>query len=141
MMAVQSPRRMASAASPIECVPVEHAVTIAMLWPRIPVSIAIWPDAVSTSMLAMKNGLTSRGPFLSQISLLSIISFGSPAPDAKMIPMSSRFSVVTSIPESASACFAAATPNWTLRPVLRAALKSIHSRASKSLTSPAPLQS
>ena len=38
------------------CVPVEHAVTMHMFEPRMPVSIAIWPDAVSGSMLAMKNG-------------------------------------------------------------------------------------
>ena len=47
------------------CVPVEQAVTMHMFEPRMPVSIAIWPDAVSGSMLAMKNGLTVRAPFVS----------------------------------------------------------------------------
>ena len=58
-----------------------------------------------------------------------------------MIPSSSRLSVVTSMPESASACLAAATPNCTLRPVRRAALKSIQSFASKPFTSPAAFDS
>ena len=31
--------------------------------------MAIWPDAVSGSMLAMKNGLTERAPFVSQVSM------------------------------------------------------------------------
>ena len=65
MAATKSPRRMPSAASPMLWVPVEQAVTMHMLAPRAPVSMAIWPDAVSGSMLAMKNGLTRRGPFVS----------------------------------------------------------------------------
>ena len=51
--ATTSPRRISSAASPMLWVPVEHAVTMHMFGPRIPVSIAIWPDAVSGSMFAM----------------------------------------------------------------------------------------
>ncbi len=35
-----------------------------MFEPRMPVSIAIWPDAVSGSMLAMKNGDTVRAPLV-----------------------------------------------------------------------------
>ena len=64
--ATTSPRRISSAASPMLWVPVEQAVTMHMFGPRMPVSIAIWPDAVSGSMLAMKKGLTARAPFVSQ---------------------------------------------------------------------------
>jgi hypothetical protein len=139
--AITSPRRIASAASPMLCVPVEHAVTTHMLWPRMPVSIAIWPDAVSGSMLAMKNGLTNREPFFSQTSMLSSSSCGPPPPHPKITPMSSRLSGPISIPESASACFAAATPMTTLRSVRRAALKSIHLPGSKPSISPATFAS
>ncbi len=119
------------------CVPVEQAVTMHMFEPRMPVSMAIWPDAVSGSMLAMKKGLTVRAPLVSQASLASMSRYGPPPPEPKMTPMSSRFSSVISRPESASACLAAATPMTTLRSVRRMALKSIQALPSKSLTSPA----
>ncbi len=137
MAAMKSPRRMPSAASPMLCVPVEQAVTMHMFGPRMPVSMAIWPDAVSGSMLAMKKGLTVRAPFVSQASLLSMISCGPPPPEPKTTPMSSRFASVTSSPESARACLAAATPRTTLRSVRRTSLKFIQALGSKSLTSPA----
>ena len=81
--AMTSPRRISSAASPMLCVPVEQAVTMHMFGPRMPVSMAIWPEAVSGSMLAMKNGLTERGPFVSQVSRLSMRSLAPPPPDPK----------------------------------------------------------
>ena len=49
------------------CVPVEQAVTMHRLGPLAPSSMAICPDAVSGSMLAMKKGLTDFGPFWSSI--------------------------------------------------------------------------
>src|SRR4029450_1911367 len=104
--ALHPPRRMPPAASPILWVPVEQAVTTHMFGPRMPVSMAIWPEAVSGSMLAMKKGLTVRAPFVSQASLLSMMSCGPPPPEPKMTPISSRFSSVISSPESASACLA-----------------------------------
>jgi hypothetical protein len=68
MTAMQSPRRIASAASPIAVVPVEQADTGQKLWPLAPVSMAIVPELASTSPLAMKNGLTARAPLECQIS-------------------------------------------------------------------------
>jgi hypothetical protein len=62
MTATQSPRRMASAASPTLWVPVAQADTTHMLWPMAPVSMAIMPDALSTRALAMKVGATVRWP-------------------------------------------------------------------------------
>ena len=137
MAATKSPRRMPSAASPMLWVPVEQAVTMHMLAPRAPVSMAIWPEAVSGSMLAMKNGLTSRGPFVSHVWMASIMRPGPPTPEPKTTPTSSLFWGVMARPESATACLAAATPNTTFLSVRRTALKSIQALASKSWTSPA----
>ena len=81
-----------------------------MLWPIAPVSIAIIPDVESTRALAMNVGWTRFGPFSSRVVKLSIISCWPPAPEPKTTPTSVRFSSSISKPESASACFAAATP-------------------------------
>ncbi len=62
MTAMQSPRRMASAASPTLWVPVAQADTTHMLWPIAPVSMAIIPEQLSVSALAMNVGATVRGP-------------------------------------------------------------------------------
>ena len=88
MTVVKSPRRMPSAASPMLWVPVEHAVTMHMLGPLAPSSMAIWPDAVSGSMLAMKNGLTERGRVF-MVSMASAIRPGPPTPEPKKTPTSS----------------------------------------------------
>jgi len=60
--AMQSPRRIASAASATLWVPVAQAETMQMLWPIAPVSIAIIPDVESTRALAMNVGATRLGP-------------------------------------------------------------------------------
>ena len=65
------------------CVPVEQAVTMHMFEPRMPVSIAICPDAVSGSMLAMKNGDTVRAPLACHFSRFSISRYGPPPPEPK----------------------------------------------------------
>ena len=62
MTAMQSPRRIASAASPTLWVPVAQADTMHMLWPIAPVSIAIIPEQLSVRALAMNVGATVRGP-------------------------------------------------------------------------------
>jgi len=61
----------------------EQAVTIAMLGPLAPSSMAIWPEAVSGSMLAMKKGLTPLGPLLSRVSMASAMRPGPPTPEPK----------------------------------------------------------
>ena len=66
--AMQSPRRIASAPSPTLCVPVAQADTMQMLWPIAPVSIAIMPEVLSVSALAMNVGATVRGPFVLRLS-------------------------------------------------------------------------
>src|SRR5215208_4115783 len=88
-------------------------------------------------MFAMKNGLTVREPFSRHAFVFSISSNGPPPPEPKTTPISSRLLSSTFRSESASACFAAATPITTLRSVRRIALKSIHCVPSKSLISPA----
>ena len=62
MIAMQSPRRIASAASATLWVPVAQADTMHRLWPIAPVSMAIIPEAELTSALAMNVGATVRGP-------------------------------------------------------------------------------
>ena len=62
MTAMQSPRRIASAASPTLCVPVAQADTMQTLCPMAPVSIAIIPEQLSTRAFAMNVGATVRGP-------------------------------------------------------------------------------
>ena len=141
MTAMQSPRRIASAASPTLWVPVAQADTTHMLWPIAPVSIAIIPEQLSVSALAMKVGATVRGPRALSESQLSSMSVCPPAPDPKITPTSVRFSSVTSKPESASACFAAATPKCMLASLRRAAFGSIQSDGTKSWTSPPSLAS
>ena len=59
---MQSPRRIASAASATLWVPVAQADTMHRLWPIAPVSIAIIPEHESTRALAMNVGATVRGP-------------------------------------------------------------------------------
>ena len=56
--------------------------------------MAIWPDAVSGSMLAMKKGLTALAPFVSSVSMASAMRPGPPTPEPKMTPISSAFSSV-----------------------------------------------
>ena len=110
MTAMQSPRRMTSAASATEWVPVAQAETMHRLWPIAPVSMAISPEVESGRALAMNVGATVRGPRSRSARTFSIISDWPPAPVPKMTPTSSRFASPISNPESATACFAAATP-------------------------------
>ncbi len=141
MTAMQSPRRIVSAASPTLWVPVAQALTMHTLWPMAPVSMAIIPEQLSTSALAMNVGATVRWPRSWSAFQLSIISDWPPAPEPNTTPTSVRFSSVSSKPESASACLAAATPKCRLDSLRRAALASIQSAAVKSRTSPASLAS
>ena len=73
MTVCTSPRRISSAPSPTQLVPVEHAVTMHMLWPMAPVSIAIMPDVESVRAFAMKVGATRPGPWSCRTCQLSII--------------------------------------------------------------------
>ena len=72
---------------------------------------------------------------------MSIMSCWPPAPEPNTTPTSVRFSSVSSKPESASACLAAATPKCMLDSLRRAALGSIQSPAENPRTSPATLAS
>ena len=125
MTVVKSPRRMPSAASPMLWVPVEQAVTMHMFGPRAPSSMAIWPDAVSGSMLAMKNGLTDRGRGLHRLDGVRHEPRSAHA-RAEVDPHVVAFGRRSPSPASATACLAAATPNTTFLSVRRTALKSIH---------------
>ena len=60
IIASASPRWIILNASPIEFVPVAHAVTVEPLGPFAPVSIETCPVAISGISIGTKNGLTSR---------------------------------------------------------------------------------
>ena len=79
--ATQSPRRMASAPSATEWVPVAQADTMQTLWPMAPVSIASMPDVESTRPFAMNVGWTLRGPFSWSAIQASIMRAWPPAPE------------------------------------------------------------
>ncbi len=86
MTAMQSPRRMTSAASATEWVPVAQAETMHRLCPIAPVSMAIIPEVESGRALAMNVGATVRGPRSRRASTFSIISDWPPAPVPKIDP-------------------------------------------------------
>lgn len=71
-MTSASPYWIILAESPIEWVPVEHAVVTAMLGPRIPFIIESCPAAMLMMVDGTKNGLMCLGPF--SMSLVWFIS-------------------------------------------------------------------
>lgn len=105
--------------SPVAVVPVIAAiVAFPAGW------IALGISALRTTLLA------ERAPTVNHELLVA-------APDPNTTPTSVRFRSVSSNPESARACLAAATPNPTLASLRRAAFASIQLRASKPWTWPA----
>jgi len=54
-------------ASPIEFVPVAHAVTVQEFTPFAPKAIETCPVAISGIIIGMKNGLTRRAPFSNNV--------------------------------------------------------------------------
>ncbi len=57
-----APRRMISAASPTAFVPVAQAELMEWFGPRAPNRMAIWPPALSESIMGMRKGLMRWGP-------------------------------------------------------------------------------
>ncbi len=66
MTAMQSPRRIASAASPTLWVPVAQADTMHMLWPIAPVSMAIIPEQLSVEGVGDERRGDGARPLLAQ---------------------------------------------------------------------------
>ena len=105
-----SPYSISRPASPIECSPVVHAVTIARFGPLSP----YWIDRLPAIMLmidpGIRNGETRRGPRLSSSLWLSSIIGRPPMPEPITQPMRSRLASVISMPLSLIACTEAAMP-------------------------------
>ena len=105
-----SPRRIDLPASPMQCVEVVHAVTIAMFGPLAPSRIERLPAIMLMIVPGMKNGEMRRGPFFLSSSCIASMSGKPPMPEPKLTPMRSAFSGVTASPESRHACTPAAMP-------------------------------
>ena len=74
------PRRIISAASPIESAPVAQADTTEKFGPLIPNIIDTCPDAISPSIIGTVNGLTRRGPRVAKLFICSVIVRKPPTP-------------------------------------------------------------
>ena len=108
-----SPNMIKRDASPIACAPVEHAVTTEWFGPLKPYLIDTWPEIRLINAPGTKNGLTRRGPFSSINTAVLAIEFNPPIPEPIKTPVRSRSSFSVGIqPESSTACWAAAKPNW-----------------------------
>jgi hypothetical protein len=131
-----SPRLIISIASPMACPPLAQADTTVWFGPRIPVLIAIWPEAQSGTRYWMKLGDARDGPRSSSSLLWSSRILQPPMAVPTMMPISSRLLWSTVIPESSIASLAAATAKRELRSSRRASFGSTYRDASKPLTSP-----
>ena len=99
------------AASPMECVPVVHAVAIETLGPFKLSIIERLPEIILIIVPGMKNGETLRTPPSSNTSLVDSIKLMPPMPDPTDTPILSLLLSVTSMPESLKASMPAAIPN------------------------------
>src|SRR3954466_6683742 len=110
-MTSASSMRIIRAASPIECAPVEQAVTTAWLGPMSPCLIETWPDMRLINRPCTKCGLTRPGPFSCRTMLSFSMPGSPPIPDPIETPARSRVASSMSVsPASSSACPAASIP-------------------------------
>ena len=106
-----SPSLIIRAASPIECAPVEHAVTTAWFGPIRPYLIETWPEMRLMSRPWTKCGLTRLGPFSARTSDSFSIPGKPPMPEPIEHPARRRMaSSMSSSPASSIACPAASMP-------------------------------
>ena len=124
-------------ASPIECVPVAHAVTMFKHLPLQPNWIATFPAAIFVIIIGTNIGLILPGPFSSNFLCSLSIACKLPTPEPIETPILFLSVFSKSSPESSTACFAAATAYWENNSILLASRLSIYFVASKSLTSAA----
>ncbi len=136
-MTSASPWRIDFAASPMQCVDVVQAVTIARFGPLVPSMIERFPAIMLTMVPGMKNGEMRRGPLFSSSLCISSISGRPPMPEPKLMPKRSAVSGATALPESFQACNPAAMPKWMNLSMRRASFADRYCETSKSFTSPA----
>ena len=128
---------MARSASPIQLVPVAHAVTTFVHFPLSPSWIDTFPAAILEIIIGTISGATLPGPFSRIVVYCFSICCRLPIPEPMITPQRYGSSFSISNPASAHASFAAATAYWENVSILFDALKSIRSFATKSLTSAA----
>ena len=104
-----SPTWMDLYASPIDCVPVAHAVTTLILFPRRPNAIETFPAAMLEIIIGTANGFTLFGPFLSNVLVVVSIIWRLPTPHPTDTPILVVSSFSRSSPASSIASFVAAT--------------------------------
>ncbi len=102
-MTSASPYSISREASPILCVPVVQAVTIAKLGPFKPYLIDRLPEIILMIEEGTKKGEIRLAPFSLKRSAVRSIVPKPPIPAPIATPIRSAFSSVTSIPESSIA--------------------------------------
>ena len=134
-----SPCWMERNASPMEWVPVAHAVTTLMHFPLRPNWIETFPAAMLLIIKGTNNGSTLPGPFSNSLFSLRSKACKEPIPDPTLTPTRKGSSFSMSMPDVSRASFAAATANWQNVSIRRAVFGSIYCFGSKSFTSAASL--
>ena len=134
-----SPCWMERNASPMEWVPVAHAVTTLMHFPLRPNWIETFPAAMLLIIKGTNNGSTLPGPFSNSLFSLRSNACKEPIPDPTLTPTRKGSSFSMSMPDVSRASFAAATANWQKGSIRRAVFGSIYCFGSKSFTSAASL--
>src|SRR3989338_7032026 len=105
-----SPYSMMRADSPMQCVPVVQAETIARFGPFNQYITDRLPEIMLMMVPGMKNGEILRGPEARKSVWVSSIIGKPPIPEPMLTPMRSAFSSETSSPESLNASMPATRP-------------------------------
>ena len=111
-MTSASPYWIVRREEPIEWLAEAQAEATPQLGPPSPNAMAMWPAAAFSIILGTKKGLVLVGPFSLKRVCCSWSSWRPPMPLATIAPQRKRSHFEKSIPESLTACLAAATPYW-----------------------------
>ncbi len=117
-----SPYWMERNASPMEWVPVAHAVTTLMHFPLRPNWMETFPAAMLLIIRGTKSGSTLPGPFSNSLLYIRSKACKEPIPEPTLTPTRNGSSFSMSMPEFSRASFAAATANWQKCSIRRAVL-------------------
>ena len=132
-----SPYWMVRNASPMEWVPVAHAVTTLMHLPFMPNWMETFPAAILLIISGTRSGFTRPGPFSRSFLYSRSTDCRLPIPEPMLTPTRNGSSWLISSPASSTACLVAATANWQNCSILFAAFGSMNCFGSKFLTSAA----
>jgi len=132
-----SPYSMMRPDSPMQCVAVVQAVTMARLGPLKPNWIDRLPEIMLMIEPGMKNGETLRGPPSTSTLCVSSISGRPPMPAPMLTPTRVGSASGVSNPASLTASIPAARPKWMNVSIRRTSLGGMNWVGSNPLTSPA----